>query len=80
MKLLSVSWWLLALNTFVKQERIIMKYFIERILRKVSRMTTMKVVVIFAIVGTSSAMVLLISPERVELESCACAQIDALEE
>ena len=40
----------------------------------------MKVVVIFAIFGTSCAMVLLISPERVELESCACAQIDALEE
>ena len=26
------------------------------------------------------AMVLLISPERIELESCACAQIKALEE
>ena len=25
-------------------------------------------------------MVLLISPERIELESCACAQVEALEE
>ena len=43
-------------------------------------MTTMKVVVIFGIYGAVCAMVLLISPERVELENCACAQIDALEE
>ena len=27
-----------------------------------------------------SAMVLLISPKRIELESCACAQIEAIEE
>ena len=40
----------------------------------------MKVVVIFAIFGTICAMVLLISPERVELESCACAKTDALGE
>jgi len=41
---------------------------------------TMKVVVIFGIFGTICAMVLLISPERTELESCACAQIEALDE
>ena len=80
MTLLSVSQRLLALNTFAKQERIITKSFIERILRKVSQMTTMKVVVTFGIFGTIFAMVLLISPERIELESCACAQIEALDE
>ena len=31
----------------------------------------------FSLIG---AMVLLISPERMKLESCACAQIKALEE
>ena len=31
----------------------------------------------FSLIG---AMVLLISPERIKLESCACAQIKALEE
>ena len=40
----------------------------------------MKVVVFFGIFGTICAMVLLISPERIELESCACAQIEALDE
>ena len=40
----------------------------------------MKVVVIFVIFGIICAMVLVISPERIELESCACAQIEALEE
>ena len=43
-------------------------------------MTTMKVVVIFVIFGIICAMVLVISPERIELESCACAKIEALEE
>ena len=80
MRVLSVSQRFLALNTFVKQERIITKSFIERILRKVSRMTTMKVVVIFVIFGAIDAMVLVITSERIELEGCACAQIEALEE
>ena len=80
MRVLSVSQRFLALNTFVKQERIITKSFIERILRKVSRMTTMKVVVIFVIFGAIDAMVLAITSERIELEGCACAQIEALED
>ena len=79
-RVLSVSQRFLALNTFVKQERIITKSFIERILRKVSRMTTMKLVVFFVIFGAIDAMVLAITSERIELEGCACAQIEALEE
>ena len=43
-------------------------------------MTTMKVVIIFVIFVIICAMVLVISPERIELESRACAQIEALEE
>ena len=35
---------------------------------------------IFALFSEIGAMVLLITPERIELESCACAQIEALEE
>ena len=80
MTFLSFSQRFLALNTFVKQKRMITKSFIERILRKVSQMTTMKVVVTFGIIGTIFAMVLLISPEQIELESCHCAQIEALDE
>ena len=34
----------------------------------------------FALFSQICAMVLLISPEHIELESCACAQIKALEE
>ena len=37
------------------------------------------VVAIFALFSEIGAMVLLITPERIELESCACAQIEALE-
>ena len=38
------------------------------------------VVDFFAHFSQIGAMVLLISPEQIELESCACAQIEALEE
>ena len=79
-KLRSVYQWFLALNTFVKQERIITKSLSEPIFRKVSRMTTVKVVVIFVIFGAIVTMVLVITSERIELEGCACAQIEALEE
>ena len=34
----------------------------------------------FAFFPQIGAMVLLISPEQIELESCACTQIEALEE
>ena len=34
----------------------------------------------FALFSEIGAMVLLISPEQIELESCTCAQIKALEE
>ena len=80
MRVLSVSQRFLALNTFVKQERIITKSLIERIFRKVSWMTTIKVVVIFVIFGAIVTMVLVITSERIELEGCACAQIEALED
>ena len=79
-KLLSVSQRFLALNTFVKQELIITKSLIEGIFRKVSRMTTMKVVVIFVIFGVIDTMVLVITYERIKLEGCACAQIEPLED
>ena len=39
-----------------------------------------KVVVLFGVFGKIGVMVLLISPEQIELESCACAQIEALDE
>ena len=78
MRVLSVSQRFLAINTFVKQERIITKSFIERILRKVSRMASMEVVVFLVISGANGATVLFITSERIELESCACAQIKAL--
>ena len=80
MTLLNVSQRFLPLSTFVKQGRIIAKSFIERILRKVSQMNTVKVVVIFDIFGAIDAMVPPISPKRIALGSCACAQIEALEE
>ena len=80
MRVLSVSQRFLALNTFVKQERITTKSFIERILRKVSRMTSMKMVVILVIFGANGATVLAITSERIELEGCACAQVEAFEE
>ena len=79
MTLLSVSQRFLARNTFVKQYQTMKKSFIERILRKVSQMTTMGAVVIFGIFNAIGTMVLLISRERIELEGCACAQIKALE-
>ena len=37
-------------------------------------------VAFIAIFSQTGAMVLLISPKQIELESCACAQIKALEE
>ena len=37
-------------------------------------------VTFFALFSQIGAMVLLISPEQIELESCTCAQIKALEE
>ena len=70
----------LALNTFVKQEQIMIKSLSKRIFRKVSRLTTIKVVVIFVIFGAIVTMVLVITSERIELEGCACAQIEALED
>ena len=79
-KLQSVSQRFLALNTFVKQEQIITKSLIKCIFRKVGRMTTMKVVVIFVIFGAIDTMVLVITSERIELEGCACAQIEALKD
>ena len=78
-RVLSVSQRFLALNTFVKQEQITRKSIIELILRKDSWRTTMIVVVFFGIFGAIDAMVWVISPERIELEGCACAQIKALE-
>ena len=38
------------------------------------------VVAFFALFSQIRAMVLLISPEQIKLESCACAQIEALGE
>ena len=38
------------------------------------------VVVFFALFSQIGAMVLLISPKHIKLESCACDQIEALEE
>ena len=76
--LLSVSQRFMALNSFVKQERIITKSLIEQIFRKVSRMTNMKVVVIFVIFGAIDTMVII--SERIELEGCACTQIEALKD
>ena len=76
MMLISAFKCFLALNTFAKQDQTKTKSFI---LRKVSQTTTMKVVVIFGIFDAIGAMVPLISPERIELEYCACAQIKALE-
>ena len=81
-RVLSVSQRFLALNTFVKQEQITRKSIIKRILRKVSWMTTMKVVdwwSFFGFFGAIGATVLVISPKRIELEGCTCAQIKALE-
>ena len=40
----------------------------------------MKVVVFFCIFDAIAAMVLLISSKQIELEGCACAQIEALED
>ena len=79
-RVLSGSHRFLALNTFVKQERIITKSFIGCVLRKGSLMTTMKVVVFFDIFGAIGATALIITFEQMELEGCACAQIEAFEE
>ena len=73
MRVLSVSQRFLALNAFVKQERIMTKSLIERIFRKVSRMTTIEVVVIFVIFAAIDTMVLFTTSEQIELEGCACA-------
>ena len=43
-------------------------------------MTTIKEVVIFGLFGAVYATVLVITSERIELEGCACAQIEALED
>ena len=43
-------------------------------------MTTKKVVVILGIFEAIDAIVLVITPERIEIESCACAQNEALGE
>ena len=40
----------------------------------------MMVVAFFAIFSQIGAMGLLLSPKRIKLESCACAQIKALEQ
>ena len=40
----------------------------------------MKMVVILVIFGANGATVLVKTSERIELEGCACAQIEALEE
>ena len=54
--------------------------FIERVWRKVRRMTTKKVVVILGIFEAIDAIVLVITSERIEIESCACAQNEVLGE
>ena len=41
---------------------------------------TTKGVVFFGVFDAIDAMVLLLSPEQIELEGCACTQIKALEE
>ena len=74
----SVSQHVIALNTFVKHEQILTNSIIERILRIVSQMTTMKEVVIFGLFGAIDVFV--INSEQIELEGCACAQIEALGE
>ena len=76
----SVSQQFIALNTFVKYEQILTNSIIERILRIVSLMTTMKEVVIFCLFGAIDATVLVITSKQIELEGCACAQIEALGE
>ena len=76
----SVSQHVIALNTFVKHEQILTNSIIERILRIVSQMTTMKEVVIFGLFGAIDATVFVITSEQIELEGCACAQIEALGE
>ena len=76
---LSVSHRFLNLNTFVKQERIITKSFIDCVLRKGRLMTTLKVVVFFDIFDAIGATVLIITFERIGLEGCACTQIEAFE-
>ena len=43
-------------------------------------MTTMKEVVIFGLFGAIDATVLVITSKQIELEGCACAQIEALGE
>ena len=61
-------------------EQILTKSIIERILRIVSQMTTMEEVVIFGLFGAIDATVFVITSEQIELEGCACAQIEALGE
>ena len=45
-----------------------------------TRQTGSVMVAFIAIFSQTGAMVLLISPKQIELESCTCAQIKALEE
>ena len=60
-------------------EQILTKSIIERILRILSQMTTMEEVVIFGLFGAIDATVLVITSKQIELEGCACAQIEAFE-
>ena len=69
----------MALNTFMTYEQILTKSNIERILRIVSQMTTVEEVVIFGLFGANDATVSVITSEKIELEGCACAQIEAFE-
>ena len=75
--IVSVSQQFIALNTYVKYEQTLTNSIIERILRIVSLMTTIKEVVIFALFGAIDATVFVITSEQFELEGCACAQIKA---
>ena len=43
-------------------------------------MTTMEEVVIFGLFGANDATVFVITSEQIELEGCACTQIEALGE
>ena len=60
-------------------------YTVQRLYLILSSMHSMhtayqgRIVGLLALFSQVAAMVLLISPERIELEGCACAQIEALE-
>ena len=48
--------------------------------REMRQTQSVMVVAFFTLFSQIGAMVLLISPERIKLKSCTCAQIEALEE